>query len=952
MKRILLLVFSALTLIGAHAQDLLGISSSNYGGLSSVYINPANLADNRLKFEIQLFGTGFGVANNFMGFKPSYLVREGGLTSTTYPLLDPTPATEDFTTANFEDNRRAFVFNNIYLPSLLVSINEKNSISLSARARTYVNVDGVGSELYRLAYNSLNYPSLYNTRITNDKLSIQTMTWMEYALGYGRVLIDQEKHFLKAGVTLKALQGLQSAYLFIDNLDYAVNSDSTLSLYNADVQYGHSTNFETNQNNANYRVVSNLGLGFDFGVIYEWRPDYEKHKHDMDGETNVWKRNENNYKLKVGVSMTDLGGVRFSKGGQSGDFTANTTNWDISKLDFGTTPIAALDDTLSARFGGTNAGADYKMNLPTAFSTQIDYHIWKDLYINQTNFIAFGFNSNPNKIHDFTTISVTPRWDHRIAGVSVPISYNSLMGTRTGLALRLGPVTFGTSSMYPYRAFLRGDGFGSKDISGLDAYVMVRIPIAYKRIKDRDGDKVSDRKDQCLKVPGTWEFRGCPDRDGDHIRDEADECPDVPGLAILHGCPDKDGDGVTDLKDDCPDVAGIVQLKGCPDKDGDGITDSKDDCPEEKGLANFNGCPDRDSDGVMDRNDDCPDDKGLVKYNGCPDRDGDQILDQDDDCPDLPGLAKFQGCPDTDGDGVSDSKDDCPEVPGVVELKGCPDTDGDGIGDSKDDCPNEKGLAIFNGCPDRDSDGVMDRNDDCPDTKGLVKFNGCPDTDGDNIIDKVDACPTVYGIAELKGCPAPQLTHFNIDTQIEKVSQGGGVYSYGNNIDTKTAKFKLEGYNSDTVKTVFVTAPNLRGKNAYRENDGFFRFAKEAEEIILKEEEKEVMKKAFENLEFNSTSDIILSSSFSSLNELAVLMITNSSWKLRISGHTDNVGNRDSNMLLSKRRSESVKKYLANMGISEDRFEILFFGPDRPIAPNDTDEGKARNRRVEMLLVE
>ena len=154
------------------------------------------------------------------------------------------------------------------------------------------------------------------------------------------------------------------------------------------------------------------------------------------------------------------------------------------------------------------------------------------------------------------------------------------------------------------------------------------------------------------------------------------------------------------------------------------------------------------------------------------------------------------------------------------------------------------------------------------------------------------------------------------------------------------------------MKTVFVTAPNLRGKNAYRENDGFFRFAKEAEEIILKEEEKEVMKKAFENLEFTSTSDIILSSSFSSLNELAVLMITNSSWKLRISGHTDNVGNRDSNMLLSKRRSESVKKYLANMGISEDRFEILFFGPDRPIAPNDTDEGKARNRRVEMLLVE
>ena len=844
MKRILLLVFSALYLVGAQAQDLLGISSSNFGGLSSVYINPANLADNRLKFEIQLGGTGFGLANNFMGFKPSYLVRDGGLTSSVYPLLDPTPPTEDFTTANFQDNRRAFVNNNIYLPSLLVSINEKNSISLSARARTYLNVDGVGAELFQFGYNSLNYPSLYNTRITNEKLSIQTMTWMEYALGYGRVLIDQEKHFLKAGVTLKALQGLQSAYLFIDNLDYAVNSDSTVSLYNADVQYGHSTNFEANQDNANYRVVSNLGLGFDFGVIYEWRPDYAKHKHDMDGETNVWKRNENKYKLKVGVSMTDLGGVKFSKGGQSGDFTANTSNWDISKLDFGTTPIAALDDTLTARFGGTNAGANYKMNLPTAFSTQIDYHIWRDLYINQTNVIAFGFNSNPNKIHDFTTISVTPRWDHRIAGVSIPISYNSLMGTRTGLALRLGPVTFGTSSMYPYRAFLRGDGFGTKDITGLDAYVLVRIPIAYKRIKDRDSDKVSDRKDQCVKVPGTWEYRGCPDRDGDHIRDEEDDCPDVPGLAKLRGCPDKDDDGVTDLKDDCPDVAGLPELKGCPDRDGDGITDSKDDCPD------------------------------------------------------------------------------------------------------------EKGLAIFNGCPDRDSDGVMDRNDDCPDTKGLVQYNGCPDTDGDNIIDKVDECPTVYGIAELKGCPAAELTYFNVETQVEKVKQGGGVYSYGNAVETKTAKFKLEGYNADTVKTVFVTAPNLRGKNAYREADGFFRFAKEAEVVILKEEEKQVMKKAFENLEYKTNSEVILSSSFSGLDELANLMGINSTWKLRISGHTDNVGSRDANLNLSKRRSESVKKYLMTKGIAADRFEVLYFGPDKPIAPNNTEDGRARNRRVEMLIVE
>jgi outer membrane protein OmpA-like peptidoglycan-associated protein len=81
-------------------------------------------------------------------------------------------------------------------------------------------------------------------------------------------------------------------------------------------------------------------------------------------------------------------------------------------------------------------------------------------------------------------------------------------------------------------------------------------------------------------------------------------------------------------------------------------------------------------------------------------------------------------------------------------------------------------------------------------------------------------------------------------------------------------------------------------------------------------------------------------------------MAANPSWKLRISGHTDNVGNAASNMDLSKRRSESVKKYLVSKGIAADRFEVQYFGAEKPIAPNETPEGRARNRRVEMLLVE
>jgi outer membrane protein OmpA-like peptidoglycan-associated protein len=57
-------------------------------------------------------------------------------------------------------------------------------------------------------------------------------------------------------------------------------------------------------------------------------------------------------------------------------------------------------------------------------------------------------------------------------------------------------------------------------------------------------------------------------------------------------------------------------------------------------------------------------------------------------------------------------------------------------------------------------------------------------------------------------------------------------------------------------------------------------------------------------------------------------------------------------MKLSKKRAEAVKTYLAKKGIPDSRFEILAFGPDRPIYPNDTKEGQAKNRRVEMMIVE
>ena len=111
------------------------------------------------------------------------------------------------------------------------------------------------------------------------------------------------------------------------------------------------------------------------------------------------------------------------------------------------------------------------------------------------------------------------------------------------------------------------------------------------------------------------------------------------------------------------------------------------------------------------------------------------------------------------------------------------------------------------------------------------------------------------------------------------------------------------------------------------------------------------MNTAFENLEFETARDKIKEESIPSLTELADLLNKKSDWKLQIAGHTDNVGNAQNNLILSKKRAEAVKRFMESKGIDASRLSVLFFGETQPIADNNTAEGRQKNRRVEMTII-
>ena len=235
------------------------------------------------------------------------------------------------------------------------------------------------------------------------------------------------------------------------------------------------------------------------------------------------------------------------------------------------------------------------------------------------------------------------------------------------------------------------------------------------------------------------------------------------------------------------------------------------------------------------------------------------------------------------------------------------DRDKDGVPDRKDQCPGIAGSAKFNGCPDRDGDGIPDSQDECPGTAGLIRFHGCPDSDNDGIPDAQDACPFVAGPANFRGCPD---------------SDGDGI-------------------SDATDRCPMVAGP--------ASNNGC---------PVEEEPKRPAPRRNFEKPEHDMTEPVLFDLGKTTIKEEslpilmeAVMEMANSETAfVVIDGHTDNTGSPERNEQLSFMRADVVKRYLTKMGADPKRLVAVGHGPGKPIATNDTKEGRAQNRRVIMSL--
>lgn len=276
--------------------------------------------------------------------------------------------------------------------------------------------------------------------------------------------------------------------------------------------------------------------------------------------------------------------------------------------------------------------------------------------------------------------------------------------------------------------------------------------------------------------------------------------------------------------------------------------------------------------------------------------------------------------PDSDKDGILDENDRCPkdaeDKDGFKDDDGCPDLDNDedGILDAQDKCPLEK--ATCDGCPiyDTDNDGILDEKDKCPekaeDKDGFEDGDGCPeeDNDKDGIPDQSDACINKAedkdGFEDADGCPELDNDMDGVVDSLDKCPNKHGVPEE-NGCPRKPKAKKIK-----------------RGK------------------LVLG------------GVNFQSGKAVLTPNSYRILDQVYESLVEWPEVKLEIRGYTDSRGNNELNRKLSQKRAEAVMVYLINKGIESSRLRAKGYGEVDPIADNNTAEGRAKNRRVELNRID
>ena len=265
MNKSLIAIFMLATSVAfGQSSSFPGYRSGNYTGVNGVFFNPANIADSRYRWDINLLSVNAGVGNDQASFKLKN-------------ITDAFDHPADKLFGNTDKKVNGAVNVDVLGPSFMFNASPRLSFAITTRARALANVKDVDGQLIRSIDQSLNSSSFPLSISSNSRQKISVNGWTDFGASMGLVLADKGKHFLKGGITLKYLAGAANSFVSINNLNATANKDLANDIYFTNttgaIALGYSGFDMHNFSASDAFKFNGKGIGGDIGFIYEYRPD-------------------------------------------------------------------------------------------------------------------------------------------------------------------------------------------------------------------------------------------------------------------------------------------------------------------------------------------------------------------------------------------------------------------------------------------------------------------------------------------------------------------------------------------------------------------------------------------------------------------------------------------------------------------------------------------------------
>jgi hypothetical protein len=427
MKKPLLFMFSLLC-TGVMAQEhFSGINTSRRVGLLNASLNPAELANLKNDYEINVFALSANVANNKISF--SDIVSGDDFEDLIFSGDDATNLRGDL---------------EILGPSFGFKMNKWGfAITSGAKIKAdFVDIDvNLGNAVTDAATDAVfGAPVTINTGYNQRATAT---TWGEIGLSAARELFSNEEHRFTGGITFKLIFPGSYANMSADRFTGTftrVGGDVELTNAHANVNLAYSGSlagdFSDSSNFTKFFAGGLNGFATDLGVTYQWKD----------------KVNGGNI-LNAGLSVRNLGSMTFKddnnvsrnyrlnvEGGESLNLSQFEDAEDIQDIE-------AVLETNPNLFEKREVTKDFKVKQPAVFSAYADVKVYKSLFVTAYTQQKLKEDNENDQIAIQNIVTVTPRYSIDVFEAYVPLSHNEISGFTAGLGFRLGGFFIGSGSI-------------------------------------------------------------------------------------------------------------------------------------------------------------------------------------------------------------------------------------------------------------------------------------------------------------------------------------------------------------------------------------------------------------------------------------------------------------------------------------------------------------------------